>query len=416
MRCYNFNIKKMAKHLPFLRVKGTRIVNESGSGVRLKGISLGGWLMMEGYMFGGRNIAEHDFRASLEKSAGRAELDDFTKTFRDTFIQEDDIKIIANWGANCIRVPFNYRLIEFEDRPYSFNEDGLCYLDKVVGWCEKYGLYCILDMHAAPGAQNDAWHSDSYGKAELFTSETNRDRFLRLWFFLADRYRERPNIAGYDVLNEPVVGVLEENQVRDLYEKVTAEIRSTDKKHIIFLEGNFWAQRLEFLGAPKDKNTAYSIHLYAPINFTHNFEIGVHYPCKAYGVTWNKNRFDLMAKEYHNFAEKANVPLYLGEFGVNARDGNYGEDEWVRDVLEACKKYDISWTYWTYKTVANYEFPDGIYRYMGNPKWVNHDGPQVGIETFPSLWQKEKGSMAFSWRTENFTLNKTIFQVLKEYF
>lgn len=406
----------MRRKLSFLKIKDSKIVDESGDTVRLKGVNLGGWLMMEGYMFGGRNTPEHEFKAEFEKALGSNELNDFLKTFRDTFIQENDIKIIKSWGANCVRIPFNYRLIEFEDRPYSFNEEGLSYLDRAVKWCEKYGLYCILDLHAAPGSQNGAWHSDSYGKAELFTNEQNKDRYLRLWFFLADRYRECSNVAGYDVLNEPDVAFLEEPKVRELYEAVTAEIRSTDTKHIIFLEGNMWAQRLEFLGKPKDKNTAYSIHAYAPLDFTHNFEIGLAYPGEAYGIMWDENRFDMMAKAYDDLAGKAGVPLYLGEFGVNARGGNYGEDEWVRDMLKCCEKYGMSWTYWTYKTIANYAYPDGLYRYLVNPAWVNHSGPVSGWETFHSLWQKEKGSMAFSWQTENFTLNKKIFSVLKEYF
>ncbi|MDP2929156.1 MAG: glycoside hydrolase family 5 protein [Candidatus Omnitrophota bacterium] len=405
----------MAKKLPFLKTGGQRIVDEAGKPVTLKGVNLGGWLMMEGYMFGGRNTAEHDFRNSFEKELGGADLEDFTRSFRDSFIQESDIKTIKSWGANCIRIPFNYRLIEFENRPYSLNEEGLSYLDKAIGWCEKHGIYCILDLHAAPGAQNDAWHSDSYGKQELFPSEVNKDRYLRLWFFLADRYREESAVAGYDVLNEPVVGILEENQVRDLYERVTREIRDTDKKHIIFLEGNLWAQRLEFLGNPKDDNTAYSIHMYAPLDFTHNFEVELRYPGKAYGIMWNKDRFDTLAKAYDDLARKARVPLYLGEFGVNARGGNYGEDYWVRDVLSACKKYNFSWTYWTYKTIANYAYPDGIYRYIPNPAWVNRQGPIAGLEAFASVWPKEKGSMIYSWRTENFKRNDKIFSALKEY-
>lgn len=405
----------MSKKLPFLKVSGQKIVDELGKQVILKGVNLGGWLMMEGYMFGGRNIPEHDFRNSFEKALGRGAMEDFTRSFRDSFIQESDIKIIKSWGANCIRLPFNYRLIEPEDRPYGLNEEGLSYLDKAVKWCEKHGIYCILDLHAAPGAQNDAWHSDSYGKQELFSSEANKDRYMRLWFFLADRYRDASAIAGYDVLNEPVVGILEENQVRDLYEKVTREIRDTDKKHIIFLEGNVWAQRLEFLGKPKDNNTAYSVHCYAPLDFTHNFEVDTRYPGKAYNMMWDKKMFDSIAKAYDDFAKKANVPLFLGEFGVNARGGNYGEDKWVRDVLSAGKKYGISWTYWTYKTIANYAYPDGIYRYIGNPAWVNRQGPIAGLETFASVWPKEKGSMIYSWRTENFKRNDNIFLALKEF-
>ena len=405
----------MAKRLPFLKTSGQNIVDEAGNTVILKGVNLGGWLMMEGYMFGGRNTPEHDFRNSFEKELGKAALEDFTRSFRDSFIRESDIKIIKSWGANCVRIPFNYRLIEFEERPYSLNEEGLSYLDRAVGWCEKHGIYCILDLHAAPGAQNDAWHSDSYGKQELFLNETNKDRYLRLWFFLADRYRDRSAIAGYDVLNEPVVGILEENQVKDLYERVTREIRGTDKKHIIFLEGNLWGQRLEFLGRPKDDNTAYSVHMYLPLDFTHNFETELRYPGKAYGIVWNKDKFNVLAKTYDALAKKARVPLYLGEFGVNARGGNYGEDYWVRDVLSICKKYDFSWTYWTYKTIANYAYPDGIYRYIPNPAWVNRQGPIAGLETFASQWPKEKGSMSYSWRTENFKRNDKIFSVLKEY-
>jgi endoglucanase len=405
----------MPKKLPFLKTSGQRIVDESGKRIILKGVNLGGWLMMEGYMFGGRNTPEHDFRSSFEKALGADALEDFTRSFRDSFIREDDIRIIKSWGANCIRLPFNYRLIEPEARPYGLNEEGLSYLDRAVRWCEKHGIYCILDLHAAPGAQNDAWHSDSYGKGELFSSETNKDRYLRLWFFLADRYRDVSAVAGYDVLNEPVVGILEENRVRDLYESVTREIRDTDKKHIIFLEGNVWAQRLEFLGRPKDGNTAYSVHCYAPLDFTHNFEVDTRYPGKAYQIMWDKKMFDSIAKAYDDLAKKAQVPLFLGEFGVNARGGNYGEGEWVRDVLSAAEKYDISWTYWTYKTVANYAYPDGIYRYTENPAWVNRQGPIAGLETLASLWPKEKGSMIYSWRTENFKRNDNIFSALKEF-
>jgi hypothetical protein len=406
----------MAARLPQLKTSGTKIIDESGKEVVLKGVNLGGWLMMEGYMFGGRNTPEHEFRSSFEKALGKAALDECIRDFRNTFITEEDIKTIKGWGANCVRLPFNYRLIEFEDRPYSLNEEGLAYLDRAIDWCEKHGIYCILDLHAAPGSQNNAWHSDSYGKAELFDVEQNRDRFLRIWFFLADRYRECPTIAGYDVLNEPDIPFADEPKIKSLYDAATAEIRSTDKKHIIFLEGNMWAQRMEFLGRPKDRNTAFSIHNYAPLDFTHHFKPGLYYPGKFDGITWDRKKFDLFAKAYSVLARVAKVPLYLGEFGVFAQDGLYGEDKWVDDVLAACEKYHISWTYWNYKTVANLAYPDGIYRYLGNPPWVNRQGPVAGWETFASLWAKEKGSIAYSWRTENFTRNDKVLSVLKKYF
>ena len=405
----------MAK-LPFLRIDKTRIVDEAGRPVVLKGVALGGWLLMEGYMLAGRNIPEREFKAAFEKSLGREALDDFTRSFRDSFLREDDIRIIKSWGANCVRVPFNYKLVEFEDRPFSFNEEGLKYLDRIVDWCERHSLYCILDMHAAPGAQNPDWHSDCSGEPELFTNDANKDRYLRLWHFLADRYKDSSAVAGYDVLNEPVVKMREERTVKELYERVTKEIRDADKRHIIFLEGNFWAQRINFLGRPKDDNTAYSIHAYPPTNFTFNLARDLRYPARARDITLSKNMLNMLAAPYINFVEKNKVHLYAGEFGVNARGGHYGEIKWVDDILKVFTKHNLSWTYWTYKTIANSVYPDGIYRYLANPPWVKREGPVYGWENFASQWPKEKGRMIFSWRTENFTLNDKLYSVLKRYF
>lgn len=406
----------MARELSFLKVAGTGLIDKKGDPVTLKGVALGGWLMMEGYMMAGRNIPEREVKAVFEKTLGKEALDDLTRSFRDSFIREDDIKTIKSWGANCIRVPFNYRVVEYEDKPFSLNEEGLSFLDKAVKWCEKHGLYCILDMHAAPGAQNPDWHSDCTGKPELFTNDFNKDRYLRLWHFLATRYRDCEAVAGYDVLNEPVVKITEEGIVKDLYEAVTKEIRDIDKKHIIFLEGNVWGQRLNFLGKPKDSNTAYSIHTYAPVEFTFNLNRSLYYPGKVYNITWNKKTLEFLLKTYVSFKNNNKVPIYVGEFGVNARDGYYGEIDWVKDMLDIFKKHSFSWTYWTYKTIANSLYPDGIFRYLGNPAWVKREGPVYGWENFASQWPKEKGRMISSWRTENFKLNNKLCSALKKYF
>ncbi len=405
----------MAEKLPFLKVDKTNIVDETGKPIVLRGVSLGGWLMMEGYMLCGRNITESAFKWELGKAVGGEGVNDFARSFREAFVREDDIEIIKGWGANCVRVPFNYRIVEFEDRPFSLNEEGIKNLDNIVKWCGKNSIYCILDMHAAPGGQNPDWHADCQ-KPELFANEANRDRYLRLWHFIADRYKDSSAVAGYDVLNEPVVPIKYEGMVKDLYEKVTNEIRDTDKNHIIFLEGNLWGQRLRFLGRPADKNTVYSIHAYPPPDYVFNLETDLTYPGKVFNILWNENRLEFLAKQYVSLMKRIGVPLYIGEFGINWRGGRYGELTWLKDLLNIFKKYELHWTYWTYKTVANSVFPDGIYRYTKNPPWVNRKGPATGWETFYSLWPREKGKMIFSWRTENFTRNDDLLAVLKKNF
>ena len=88
----------------------------------------------------------------------------------------------------------------------------------------------------------------------------------------------------------------------------------------------------------------------------------------------------------------------------------------MRDLLDVFKKHDLHWTYWTYKTVANSVYPDGIYRYVKNPPWVNRQGPVFGWETFSSLWMKEKAKIIASWKTGKFVRNDKLLAVLKKHF
>ena len=68
----------------------------------LSGINLGGWL---------------------------SQYKEFSKEHFDTFIIEKDIKIIAEAGFDHVRVPFDYPLIEKDENPGNYLEDGLKYID-----------------------------------------------------------------------------------------------------------------------------------------------------------------------------------------------------------------------------------------------------------------------------------------------
>ena len=48
-----------------LRTRGKKIINEKGQEVALRSIGIGGWLMMEGYMLGGKNMPEHVFKNKI---------------------------------------------------------------------------------------------------------------------------------------------------------------------------------------------------------------------------------------------------------------------------------------------------------------------------------------------------------------
>jgi len=389
-----------------LRVKNGKIVSDKGKPVRLAGVNVGGWLMMEAYIMHAPNFPVKKLKKEFVKKNGKTALENFEKSFADNFIREEDFKNIARLGLNCVRVPFHHNLIE--KTPYKYCRKGLSYLDKAVAWGKKYNLYIILDLHGACGAQNHDWHSDSSGEANLWQKKECRNRTYSLWEFLAKRYKDEDIVAGYDLLNEAVVA--DSKKLNTFYRELIKRIRKVDKNHILFVEGNNWAMDLDCLDEIQDHNYALSIHAYQPLDFTFNFVPQLKYPLKGYG----KKEMKKLLSKYHRISKRRKVPILVGEFGVTSRDGLYGEDKWLKDMLSCCKDFGFHWTYWTYKAIKNSHFPDGVYSYMANPPWVSRQGPVMGWDIYPDLWREYKKDMVSSWWTKHFRENKIIIKVLKD--
>ena len=386
----------------FLQTNKQKIVLNEKT-IQLKGVNFGGWLLMEGYILHSLNLAEQVFKKEFLQKLGVDALQDFEKSFRDNFICKEDVVRVKKLGANCIRVPFNYRLIE--KKPYEYDLDGLKYLDSILKWAKELGVWIILDLHAACGAQNNDWHSDSLGPADLWNKKSCQNRTIALWKFLANRYKNREELAGYDILNEAVLK--DTKLLNDFYRRVIAGIREEDKNHIIFVEGNNWAQDIECLDDFEDDNLVLSVHFYNPLEFTFNLIPQMHY---AKGMF---KGMKIVLDGYVKYAKKVQRPIFVGEFGVNAREGYYGEDKWLKEVLKYFNTAGFHWTYWTYKAIKNTIFPDGVLSYYPNPEWVNRQGPKLGFATFADCWPKHKVLMKKSWRSSEFKENKLIVDALK---
>ncbi len=367
---------------------------------------------MEGYILGGRNISEIRFKNKFKEIFGERELEEFEREFRDNFICEEDFAKIAKLGGNCIRVPFNHKLFGEENKPEE-RKKGEDYFRKVFAWAEKYGLKVILDLHAAVGSQNCDWHSDSEGEALLWKEEIWQEKTCLLWEFIVERFKDEEALFGYDVLNEPVVDNVA--LLKDFYKKLVKRIKAIDKKHTIILEGNLWAQKIDFLRDLVEENIMVSIHTYHPLSFTFNFVPGLRYPCKIDGVFWDKDRLYKYLEPYYRFSQENKVEILVGEFGLNWRDSFYGEALYLTQILEIFEEFNFSYTYWTYKAIKGYTFPDGIYQYLPNSKYVKREGPVQGWENYFQWWKKEKAEIISFWRGENYSPNQGVIDILEAF-
>ena len=321
-----------------LRTDGRIIVNDNDEKVILKGFGLGGWLVLEGYMwnypgFGSTTTMENAIKHLL----GEEKTNQFFDRYRSNYITEKEISFLAENGFNALRIPLHYK--HFSPSFNEFTNTGFDLLEPIINACRDNDVYIILDMHAAPGAQNTSDFSDSdEQEARLFTQYSNQKWYVSTWRYIAQHYADEPVIAAYDLLNEPVLPWgYGPSALKNLYEWAIDSIRSVDQNHIVIIEGNWFGNDHTGLLPPFDDKMVYSFHHY----------IG----SSTDTITmYNQYRTDISLEH--------NVPLWVGEFGENS---NY----WGNNIKSFFERNDIGWSWWNYKSAErisslfSYEITDG---------------------------------------------------------
>jgi endoglucanase len=221
-----------------LRVRGAQIVDGAGRVVRLRGVAFG-------------NEVWGNVRVPRRHHA------------------EADYQRVTGMGMNAVRFYMNYKTFESDAAPDQYLADGWQWLADNIAWAKKNGVYLVLNMHVPPGG----FQSLGAGKA-LWQRPDLQERFIRLWTEIARHCRGEATVAGYDLLNEPVV-TSAKSQWSDLAGRIAAAIRTVDPDHMLFVErvnavGGNWSEDADrnFVTIP-DPNTVYEFHFYKPFHFTH---------------------------------------------------------------------------------------------------------------------------------------------------
>lgn len=311
-----------------------------------KGINLGGWL-------------------------SQSEL---TKEHCDTFITESDIEKISGWGFDHIRLPIDYNLVQ--DNKGGFIESGFSYIDSCIEWCGKYGLNMILDLHKTAGFSFD----DGEKETGFFYNDNMISHFISLWEELAKRYGKYNSRLAFELLNE-VVEESDNEPFMKIAEKTVNVIRvyAPEIKILIGSYYNNSVQTVKYIAPPFDENIVYNFHCYEPLLFTHQKahwvknmpeDLVIEYPItkekflveskklpQINTFEWaipengfSTEYFENMFREAIETAEKCDVMLYCGEYGVIELANPESAVNWYHDIHSAFEKYGIGRALWCYKS------------------------------------------------------------------
>lgn len=327
----------------FLRAEAGRIVDEAGRPVLLRGVGLGGWMLQEGYMLEMPGPGtQREIRARVQALIGPEKTEAFYQAWRDNHTTKADIDALARWGFNSVRLPMHYALytlpVEREPVPgqQTWLGEGFRRTDQLLAWARANDLYVILDLHAAPGGQgNDVNIADRDPAApSLWDDPRQQDKMVALWRKLAERYKDEPHIAGYDILNEPNWGFQDRADrngcketgnapLRALLARTTAAIREVDRRHIVIVEGNCWGNNYSgiFEAGVWDDNLVVSFHKY-------------------WNATDRASLEPLLA-----LRTRYGLPLWLGESGENSND-------WFARAVVLVEGEGIGWAWWPLKKLG----------------------------------------------------------------
>lgn len=375
----------------FLKTQGKVLRNNYGSGsmVILRGVNAGGWLLQELWMcptsYSGGVRDQKTLEAKLVSRFGEEQAQELLDVYYDSFWTEKDFDICVSHGMNVIRLPFWY--LNIVDESGNIKRNAFERIDWFIEEAGKRGIYVILDMHGAPGSQNDEDHSgDINSNKGLWQGADvmyNQSLYIKVWKLVAEHYEGNPIVAGYDLLNEPYCaeGSYTNEQVWDLYDRAYEAIREIDGEHIIIMEGTWEPYNLPDPDEYNWKNIMYEYHSY-------NYDNQTDSEAQLSSI---KRKLRLINQCNYN------LPSYIGETSF------FGNTESWEKCLSALNEAEISWTLWSYKVTGDGTNTWGIYN-------MNIESANLESDSYNEIKRKWQASV-----TDESCINKGIADIIDRF-
>ena len=313
-------------HAPYLVVEGTDTVQYQAPPVDRRKVMKG-----VGELFG-KMKPEHNARGGLSE---------------DVMFQR-----MGEWGFDHCRYAFAFHarwdlpLVEHMGGPILEDNDAAWQrLDQLVDKCNTAGMQMMLcwffnEDQPQKDTGDAVRNSTRYWRAR---PEAQKNAF-ELWRRIAARYADRPEWAiSYDFFNEPAY--MNPHHWNQVMKRLTAIIRSVDKKHLIVWESaDGWAQPhwCLWMEPVQDDNVVYSFHHYGK---HWGYARDEYYPSTK--ATHERTQIDPWLHAIL-FGIRHHVPIHCGEFGLSMIQPAGSGERWLEDYLALFERFGIGWNWWNY--------------------------------------------------------------------
>lgn len=303
--------------------------------------------------------------------------------------KQEDLNHLAREGANLVVIsgPGIYNT----NPPYSLNKDFEENLDDLLDMIAKADMFAVIAFRTGPGRTDFTFYPgedvENYLDDSVWDEKEAQDKWVEMWRYVAQRYKDNPVVVGYDLMVEPNANDLygkegiydpEEfyaeysNSLHDwnhFYPRMVMAIREVDNETPILVQPMSWGgvSWLPYLKTVDDKRIVYTVHQYEPQQqYTHQEQTQNTYPGK-FDTDWDGNP-DIVDKKWldnllsvvDEFKAKYNVPVAVDEFGVQRWQP--GAAQYMDDEMSLFEERGMNYAFWSW-----------------NPSWKPWDEAQDGM-------------------------------------
>jgi aryl-phospho-beta-D-glucosidase BglC (GH1 family) len=369
---------------PFLKATGVYVRNGHGGGdiVPLRGVNIGGWLLMEGWMCplnSTTNLPDnYSVIQTLDSRFGVSTETNLIATYQNTWITTNDLDNIKALGMNLIHLPVWWA--NFETLSGTWRSDAFSKVDWLVTNAWQRGIYTIIDLHGVPGGQSVSPDTGQQNLNQYWSNTNDQAQTALIWQNIVTHYNGNPAIAGYDLINEPI-GTPNSAAVWSAYNTLYQAIRAIDADHIIVMQGTWGNWDWDMLPNPSTygwTNIMYEMHEYQWDSTTD--------PAAIEAGAANQ------VTDFQNH-QSWNVPDFIGEFNEFTAGANptsvwqYAIQQWDNN--------NINWSVWSYKTAQSLN-PNswGVYNPTHWPTTPNNQ--TASSATISNDWSQWSTTSAFA--------------------
>jgi endoglycosylceramidase len=352
--------------------------------------------------------------------AGNAKLSPFIP-----FTDHSWWDLLASWGFNMVRLTLIWEALE--PAPGKYDHGYLDRIESLVDQAAQRGLYVLLDMHqdiygrslCGDGAPDwtlpryvDPQRNDGFGGqywaaaytlsrdirscfTHFFLSERLQEHYRLAWQEVAARFKDKPFVLGYDIMNEPSRGDIPNDRgqfenlvLKPFYEETISAIREVHPGAVGFVEPHIQNMCQSKMGPFSIPGLVYAPHLYDSVSVTLRFDL-----------LPEEMLFSHLLKAHQEKARELSLPLFIGEFGTPWSMGPSGARNMaVDDALQNLEANFIDCAYWDYsvKDVKAWNEEDfSLIDESGRPR-----GLEVNVRPYLSRLEGQPISQSFNSRTK----------------